>query len=140
MRQTAFIRMWLSRPLAISGAADMVRVVIRQSLVQLETPDEMCGQVRAVNSIFIGASNPLGELESGVTAALLGPVGSVALGGLGTLAVQGLHGGAHVQHPGHSQKPFAMSCKDVLRAKTGDIDAIPRNALPDNVKCSRCER
>ena len=87
MRQTAFIRMWLSRPLAISGAADMVSVVIHQSLVQLETPDEMCGQVRAVNSIFIGASNQLGEFESGATAALLGPVGSVVLGGAGTLLV-----------------------------------------------------
>jgi hypothetical protein len=73
--------------LAISGAADMVSVVIRQTLVQLETPDEMRGRVSAVNSIFIGASNQLGEFESGVTAALLGPVGSVVLGGVGTLAV-----------------------------------------------------
>jgi hypothetical protein len=61
--------------------------VIRQTLVQLETPDEMRGRVSAVNSIFIGASNQLGEFESGVTAALLGPVGSVVLGGVGTLAV-----------------------------------------------------
>ncbi|MBZ8138802.1 MFS transporter [Rubrivivax gelatinosus] len=73
--------------LGISGAADMVSVVIRQTLVQLETPDEMRGRVSAVNSIFIGASNQLGEFESGATAALLGPVGSVVLGGLGTLAV-----------------------------------------------------
>ena len=65
----------------------MVSVVIRQTLVQLETPDEMRGRVSAVNSIFIGASNQLGEFESGVTAALLGPVGSVVLGGVGTLAV-----------------------------------------------------
>ncbi|MGY4829845.1 MFS transporter [Sphaerotilaceae bacterium SBD11-9] len=71
----------------VSGAADMVSVVIRQSLVQLETPDAMRGRVSAVNSIFIGASNQLGEFESGATAALLGPVGSVLLGGIGTLAV-----------------------------------------------------
>jgi MFS family permease len=73
--------------LAISGAADMVSVVIRMTLVQLETPDEMRGRVSAVNSIFIGASNQLGEFESGATAAWLGPVGSVVLGGVGTLLV-----------------------------------------------------
>lgn len=74
----------------VSGAADMVSVVIRQSLVQLETPDAMRGRVSAVNSIFIGASNQLGEFESGATAALLGPVGSVLLGGAGTLVVAAL--------------------------------------------------
>lgn len=73
--------------LAITGAADMVSVVIRQTLVQLETPDVMRGRVSAVNSVFIGASNQLGEFESGATAALLGPVGSVVLGGVGTLIV-----------------------------------------------------
>ena len=76
--------------LALSGAADMVSVVIRQSLVQLETPNEMRGRVSAVNSIFIGASNQLGEFESGAVAAWLGPVGSVILGGLGTLLVAGM--------------------------------------------------
>ncbi|NSL54345.1 MFS transporter [Uliginosibacterium aquaticum] len=76
--------------LAISGAADMISVVIRQSLVQLETPDEMRGRVSAVNSIFIGASNQLGEFESGATAAAFGAVGSVVVGGLGTLAIVGL--------------------------------------------------
>ncbi len=76
--------------LALSGAADMFSVVIRQSLVQLETPDAMRGRVGAVTSVFIGASNQLGEFESGATAALLGPVGSVLLGGIGTLAVVGL--------------------------------------------------
>jgi MFS family permease len=75
--------------LLITGGADMVSVIIRHSLVQLETPDAMRGRVSAVNSIFIGASNQLGEFESGVTAAWLGPVGSVLLGGLGTLAVVG---------------------------------------------------
>jgi MFS family permease len=76
--------------LVVAGAADMVSVVIRQSLVQLDTPDDMRGRVSAVNSVFIGASNQLGEFESGVTAALLGPVGSVLLGGIGTLVVAGL--------------------------------------------------
>lgn len=79
---------WLA--LLVSGAADMVSVVIRQSLVQLDTPDAMRGRVSAVNSIFIGASNQLGEFESGASAALLGPVGSVVLGGVGTLVVAGL--------------------------------------------------
>ncbi|WP_394790831.1 MFS transporter [Rhodoferax sp.] len=73
--------------LAVSGGADMVSVVVRQSLVQLETPNAMRGRVSAVNSVFIGASNQLGEFESGATAALLGPVGSVVLGGIGTLIV-----------------------------------------------------
>ena len=76
--------------LVVAGAADMVSVVIRQSLVQLDTPDDMRGRVSAVNSVFIGASNQLGEFESGATAAWLGPVGSVLLGGIGTLAVAAL--------------------------------------------------
>jgi MFS family permease len=79
---------WLSMlALAVSGASDMVSVVVRQSMVQLDTPDAMRGRVAAVNSIFIGASNQLGEFESGATAALLGPVGSVVLGGVGTILV-----------------------------------------------------
>jgi predicted MFS family arabinose efflux permease len=73
--------------LAVTGAADMVSVVIRQTLVQLETPDAMRGRVSAVNAVFIGASNQLGEFESGATAAWLGPVGSVVLGGAGCLVV-----------------------------------------------------
>lgn len=73
--------------LAITGAADSISVVTRQTLMQLETPDEMRGRVSAVNSIFIGASNQLGEFESGATAALFGAVGSVVVGGVGTLLV-----------------------------------------------------
>jgi MFS family permease len=73
--------------LAVSGGADMVSVVVRQTLVQIETPNDMRGRVSAVNSVFIGASNQLGEFESGATAALLGPVGSVVAGGIGTLLV-----------------------------------------------------
>ena len=73
--------------LAVTGAADSISVVTRLTLMQLDTPDEMRGRVSAVNSIFIGASNQLGEFESGATAALLGPVGSVVLGGVGTVLI-----------------------------------------------------
>lgn len=73
--------------LAVSGAADMISVVIRSTLVQLETPDDMRGRVSAVNGVFIGASNQLGEFESGVTAAWWGPVASVVVGGAVTVAV-----------------------------------------------------
>ena len=73
--------------LTLSGAADMVGVVVRMTLVQMETPNEMRGRVSAVNSIFIGASNQLGEFESGATAAVFGPVGSVVLGGVGALLI-----------------------------------------------------
>lgn len=73
--------------LAVLGGADMVSVVIRNAYVQLQTPDEMRGRVSAVNSVFIGASNQLGEFESGVTAAWFGTVPAVILGGAGTLLV-----------------------------------------------------
>jgi MFS family permease len=73
--------------LAISGAADSISVVTRSTLVQLETPNEMRGRVSAVNSMFIGASNQLGEFESGATATMFGAVGSVVLGGVGTVLI-----------------------------------------------------
>jgi MFS family permease len=76
--------------LLASGVADMVSVIVRQSMVQLDTPNPMRGRVAAVNSVFIGASNQLGEFESGATAAVLGPVGSVLLGSVGTLLVVAL--------------------------------------------------
>jgi MFS family permease len=80
--------MWLSvASLAILGAADTVSVVIRFSLVQLSTPDEMRGRVGAVNFLFINASNQLGQFESGVTAALFGTVPAAVLGGVGTVAI-----------------------------------------------------
>jgi MFS family permease len=79
---------WLSiLALAAMGAADTISVVIRFSLVQLATPDEMRGRVGAVNYLFINASNQLGEFESGVTAALLGAMPAALLGGVGTIAV-----------------------------------------------------
>ncbi len=73
--------------LMVLGSADVISVVIRGTLVQLETPDEMRGRVNAVNSLFIGASNQLGEFESGMTAGLMGTVPAVVAGGVGTLLV-----------------------------------------------------
>jgi hypothetical protein len=73
--------------LIVLGAADVVSVVVRFALVQLRTPDSMRGRVSAVNMLFIGTSNQLGEFESGVTAALLGAVPAVVLGGVATLGV-----------------------------------------------------
>jgi MFS family permease len=76
--------------LAILGGADMVSVFTRQSLVQIATPDQMRGRVSAVSTLFIGASNELGEFESGVAARLLGPVAAVAFGGAAAAAVTAL--------------------------------------------------
>jgi MFS family permease len=84
----------LSRNIALSmislvfvGAADMVSVVVRGVLIQIETPDEMRGRVNAVDMIFIGASNELGQFESGLTAQWFGAVPAVVLGGLGAIIV-----------------------------------------------------
>jgi MFS family permease len=76
--------------LALTGAADMVSVVIRVTLVQVATPDQMRGRVNAVDMIFIGASNELGQFESGMTAGWFGTAPAVILGGIGTLAVTAL--------------------------------------------------
>jgi MFS family permease len=87
----------LSRHIALSlaalvlvGACDMVSVIVRHTLVQVATPDEMRGRVSAVNSIFIGASNEVGQFESGLTAAWFGAVPAVVIGGLGTIVVVAL--------------------------------------------------
>lgn len=81
-------QVWLSfAALAVLGAADMVSVFIRQTLIQLVTPDAMRGRVAAVSMLFIGASNELGEFESGLVARVLGPVGAALFGGVGALAV-----------------------------------------------------
>ena len=76
--------------LAVMGGADMVSVYIRHLLVQLETPDDIRGRVGAVNSVFIGASNELGQFESGLTAAWWGVVPAVVIGGAATIGVAGL--------------------------------------------------
>ena len=71
--------------LAVLGAADMISIVVRQTLVQLRTPDEMRGRVSAVNSLFVGTSNQLGDFRAGVVAAWLGVVPAVLAGGIGAL-------------------------------------------------------
>ncbi|MEL7486573.1 MAG: MFS transporter, partial [Pseudomonadota bacterium] len=82
---------WLSMAfLAVTGAADMISVYVRQSLIQLATPDAMRGRVSSVSYIFIAASNELGEFESGVAARFLGPVGAVILGGVMAIATAAL--------------------------------------------------
>jgi hypothetical protein len=82
---------WLSvLALALAGAADMVSVYIRETLIQLWTPDAVRGRVNAVNMVFVGASNELGEFRAGSVAALIGVVPAVVLGGIGTVAVAGV--------------------------------------------------
>lgn len=83
--------LWLSvLALALAGAADMISVYVRETLLQLWTPDEVRGRVNAVNNVFIGASNELGEFRAGTMAALIGAVPAVVVGGIGTLVVAGL--------------------------------------------------
>jgi MFS family permease len=73
--------------LALMGAGDMFSVYVRETLIALWTPDEVRGRVNAVNSVFVGASNELGEFRAGIMAAAFGAVAAVVVGGLGTLAV-----------------------------------------------------
>jgi hypothetical protein len=73
--------------LLLTGALDNISVVVRQTLVQVVTPDEMRGRVSAINAIFIASSNELGEFESGLAARLFGAVPAVAGGGVGTILV-----------------------------------------------------
>jgi hypothetical protein len=76
--------------LFLGGAADMISVNIRQTLIQLATPDHMRGRVSSVSMLFIGASNELGEAYSGVAVRFLGPIGAAVYGGLGALAATGI--------------------------------------------------
>jgi len=86
--------LWLSLAmLAMLGGADALSVYVRQTLVQIVTPDHMRGRVGAVSSLFIGASNELGEFESGVAARILGPVSAVVFGGVGAVVITGLWAG-----------------------------------------------
>lgn len=73
--------------LVLIGASDMISVIVRSTMIQLATPDQMRGRVSAVNTVFIGASNEVGQFESGVTAHWFGPVPAVVLGGVGTMVV-----------------------------------------------------
>ena len=86
-----YSNIWVSLvALAALGAADMISVYVRQTLIQIVTPDHMRGRVSSVSSVFISGSNELGEFESGVAARLLGPVGAAVFGGLGTIVVTAL--------------------------------------------------
>jgi MFS family permease len=76
--------------LVLMGACDMVSVIVRHTMVQLATPDEMRGRVSAVNMVFIGASNEVGQFESGITAHWFGTVPAVVMGGIGTMLVVAL--------------------------------------------------
>ena len=79
---------WLSvAMLVLMGASDMISVYVRETLIQLATPDEVRGRVNAVNMVFVGASNELGEFRAGVSAAIFGAVPAVVIGGVGTVGV-----------------------------------------------------
>lgn len=101
--------------LIVAGGADMVSMYVRGSLIQLHTPDEMRGRVSAVSQLTISASNELGEAESGVMAALLGPVAAVVVGGVGAIAVTLL---------------WSRLFPELKRAKTFDPPDIPLSVIP----------
>ena len=82
---------WLSIvALVLLGATDMFSVYVRETLIQLWTPDRVRGRVNAVNQVFVGASNEVGEFRAGTMAALIGTMAAVAIGGIGAIAVAGL--------------------------------------------------
>jgi len=99
--------------LMVAGGADMISVYVRQSLIQIATPDEMRGRVTAVSMIFISASNEMGEFESGMLARLIGPVNAVVFGGIGAIMVSGLW----------------MKLFPQLRDANKFLDASPQNKL-----------
>ena len=105
--------------LAVVGAADMLSVVIRSTLIQIVAPDAIRGRVSSVASLFTGASNQLGQFESGVTAAWFGPVGSVVLGGAATLVIVALW----------SKRYPALSRMDRM-ARPEDAMDRPRERVP----------
>jgi MFS family permease len=115
-------RLWLSlTALAVAGSADMISVIIRGSVLQLSTPPEMRGRVSAVNSLFIGASNELGEFESGLTAQWWGAKAATLVGGVGALAVAGLWAALF---PGLRQADALTS--EALRPRDAQLE-IPAN-------------
>src|SRR5579871_2688713 len=117
--------LWLSLlALSIIGGSDMISVIIRGSLLQLATPPEMRGRVSAVNSLFIGASNELGEFESGLTAQWWGAVRATVVGGIGALAVAGLWS---VLFP-HLRRADELSSAALLRRTKADPASAPEAA------------
>jgi MFS family permease len=125
---------WLSSvALVFTGAFDNISVVVRQSLVQLLTPDDLRGRVTAVNPIFIGSSNEIGAMRAGLMAALIGPIGAVVWGGLGTMAVAAVVARAVPglrRLPGlHSLRPNA----DLQQLGNFSLDFT----LPSRIACRR---
>ena len=130
--------------LFVLGASDMVSVNIRGSLIQLSTPDAMRGRVSAVSMLFIGASNELGEFESGTTAALMGTVPAVVVGGIGTLLVVGLvdeavpaaQGGEQIRRRRECRGRDARCSKSIrqrgIGAAVGGRHAIAQARAPDS--------
>ena len=107
--------------LAVLGAADMLSVYVRGSLVQLNTPDAMRGRVSSVSGLAISASNELGELQSGFAAAVLGPVGAVVFGGVGAIMITGIWAklfpelkNAKTFEPQFRQEPSVTSVKEAM--------------------------
>ena len=96
------------------GAADMISVFIRSTLVQLHTPDEMRGRVSAVSTLFISASNELGEFESGILAAAIGPVAAVVAGGIGAVIVTCIWAWRFpvLRHADRFEQPAALKAAD----------------------------
>ena len=113
--------------LVLMGAGDMVSVYIRHMLVQLETPDAIRGRVSAVNSVFIGASNELGEFESGLTAAWFGLVPAVVIGGIATLAVTALCVWKFPVLRNMDRFPVAFQDSDKRQAESVSARPRPRN-------------
>ena len=112
--------MWVSMlALATLGAADMISMYVRQTLVQIVTPDPMRGRVSSVSGLFIAGSNELGEFESGVVSRFLGPVGAAVFGGIGTLIVTGA---------------WAKMFPDLRRADRLDAGDDVQAGIPDGVQ------
>ena len=130
--------MWLSvAALGLAGAADMVSVYVRETLIQLWTPDAVRGRVNAVNMVFVGASNELGEFRAGSVAALIGVVPAVVLGGIGTIAVAapvdevvpGFAQGPPPQRPGVRSHLGSFNWRTAARDSPRDAAVIERPDL-----------
>jgi MFS family permease len=111
--------------LVVSGAADMISVYVRSALVQLATPDHMRGRIGSVNSLFIGASNELGEFRAGMSAGLFGTVPAVVIGGLGTLTIVGLWMGLFPALRRVDRFTELGATSDFARARASQADQVP---------------
>jgi MFS family permease len=126
--------LWLSViSLAIAGAADTISVIIRGSILQLATPPAMRGRVSAVNSLFIGASNELGEFESGLTAQWWGAVRATVIGGIGSLAIAGIWSTAF---PG-LRKADELTAESLRAQIDAEESALGASSNPPTVRIDR---